>query len=145
MISFLLKECQSIISYLWTLCHKSLTLSHTHFHSRAQMFKGQMTLTSRSMAIQQINVNKIYSIIHRIEIYPLESVIHPSTNWYLGLVVQRVFSTIHSINLCLVDISIYKVYHAIDQTEFIHWIALSTLTTTRAWVVQSTVSQRPGA
>lgn len=67
------------------------------------MFKGQMTLTSRSMAIQQINVNKIYSIIHWIEIYPLESVIHPSTNWYLGLVVQRVFSTIHCINLCLVD------------------------------------------
>ena len=67
------------------------------------MFKGQMTLTSRSMAIQQINVNKIYSIIHWIEIYLLESVIHPSTNWYLGPVVQRVFSYIHCINLCLVD------------------------------------------
>ena len=33
------------------------------------------------MAIRQISVNKMYYAFHWIEIYPVDSNIHPSNNW----------------------------------------------------------------
>ena len=41
------------------------------------MFKVQITLSHKKFAIQQFSVNKTYCIIHQIDIYPVDSIIHP--------------------------------------------------------------------
>ena len=50
-------------------------------------FKGQIMLSNGEIAIQWISDSKMYSIICRIEIYLVDSVIRPSNNWslYVGL------------------------------------------------------------
>ena len=35
------------------------------------------------IAIQRIKVTKTFCVIHRKEIYPVDSIIHPSKNWGL--------------------------------------------------------------
>ena len=50
-------------------------------------FKGRIMLSNGEIAIQWISDSKMYSIICRIEIYLVDSVIRPSNNWslYVGL------------------------------------------------------------
>ena len=50
-------------------------------------FKGRIMLSNGEIAIQWISDSKMYSIIRRIEIYLVDSVIRPSNNWslYVGL------------------------------------------------------------
>ena len=47
---------------------------------RAQLYKSWITLSNGYIAIQRISDSKTYCVIHRIEIYPVDSVIRPSNN-----------------------------------------------------------------
>ena len=65
-----------------------LTDCHTHecrpekdlfcLGTRARLYKGQLMLSNRWMAIHQISDSKMYSIVHWIEIHLLDGVIWPS-------------------------------------------------------------------
>ena len=62
-----------------------LTDCHTHecrpekdlfcLGTRARLYKGQLMLSNRLMAIHQISDSKMYSIVHWIEIHLLDGVI----------------------------------------------------------------------
>ena len=65
-----------------------LTDCHTHecrpekdlfcLGTRARLYKGQLMLSNRWMAIHQISDSKMYSIVHWMEIHLLDGVIWPS-------------------------------------------------------------------
>ena len=46
----------------------------------AQLYRGRITLFNGEIAIQRISDSKTYSVIHRIEIYPVDNIIRPSNN-----------------------------------------------------------------
>ena len=62
-----------------------LTLFHTNktdnFQFRPQLFKGCIALSTGSIVIQWISVNKTNHAIRWIVIYPVDSVIQPLNNW----------------------------------------------------------------
>ena len=49
----------------------------------AHLYKGQLTLSNESIAIQRISDCKTYGVIHRIDFYQVDSAIQPSNNWDL--------------------------------------------------------------
>lgn len=46
----------------------------------AQLFTGRRTLSNRQIAFQLTGVKKTYCAIYRIEIFPVNCVMHPSNN-----------------------------------------------------------------
>ena len=51
------------------------------FLPQGPVFKGQIMLSNRKIAIQGISINKTYCTIHQIEIYQVDSDIHSLNNW----------------------------------------------------------------
>ena len=54
--------------------------SHLLSMAWAQSYKGWITLSNGQIAVQRISDSKTYSVIHWIEIYPMDSAIRSSNN-----------------------------------------------------------------
>ena len=46
-----------------------------------QLYKGQITLSNKKIAMQWMSDSKTYCVIHWIEIYSVDNVIQPFNNW----------------------------------------------------------------
>ena len=83
---------------------------------RAQLYKGRITLSNGEIAIQPISDGKTYSVIYRIESYPVNRVIWPSNN--LGLRYRswwKAAAIFHKINGCFRSIEILQLWLSRSQ------------------------------
>ena len=83
---------------------------------RAQLYKGRITLSNGEIAIQPISDGKTYSVIYRIESYPVNRVIWPSNN--LGLRYRswwKAAAIFHKINGCFWSIAILQLWLSRSQ------------------------------